>query len=116
MSTKTVDISDLSTKSRKYMVAATLEKRDKINKAARGVAHSALSNWQSTAPRKTGKLRNSVAFSANKSTAGVTTVSAQFHLVNILNNNKTRTRKTAGFYNRYKNDFGRIFYGKIKGL
>lgn len=113
---KTIDISEISSKSQKYMTAVVLDKRDKVNQLAKTTARAALNSWQSSAPAKTGKLRRSAAFSANKSTAGVTIVSSQFHLVNILNNSKTRRRKTAGFYNRYKNQFGRVFYSKIKGL
>ena len=116
MTTKTVKVDELATKSKKYMVAGILEKRDKVNTMAKTQARTALSAWKSAAPTKTGGLRNSVSFSANKSTAMVAITSSRFKLVNILNYEKTRSRKTAGFYTRYRNEQGRAFFAKIKGL
>lgn len=116
MATKKIDISELTTKSKKYMTAAILEKRDKVNTIAKTSAKSALSSWKSVAPHKTGALRNQATYFANKSTAGVSMTSNRFKLVNILNYEKTRQRKTAGFYTRWKNQHGKSFFGKIKGL
>ena len=109
MTTHKVDISSLSTLSRKLMIAKVLEKRDKVAKRGKAEANSALGDWRSSAPIKTGRLRNSFAVSTTKSGAQLSEVDNRLKLVNILNNRG----KTRGFYTRFLRKHGQSFFGSV---
>lgn len=110
MTTRYVDISELTELSRREMMKAILDKRDAVVKTAGKVSQEALSEWQSTAPMLTGRLRNSVVLSKHKYTAGLKVADDRFRLVNILNSHKKGPHhphgfKTAGFYDKYKSKY-----------
>lgn len=109
MTSRRVDISQLTTLSRKLMTAKILEKRDKIAIKAKGEANSSLGDWRSTAPVKTGQLRNSFKLTSNKSGAQLTPINERLRLVNILNNRG----KTKGFYSTFVRKHGQAFFKMV---
>lgn len=104
---KYYDISQLSVLSRREMVKAILDARDRVVNTGGFVSQRAIDEWHSVAPIKTGRLRNSVTLSKHKYTAGVKVTDDRFRLVNILN--YSNHMHTKGFYTKWKNKYVKEF-------
>lgn len=106
---RTVKVSELSTLSRKLMVAKILEKRDKVAQGGKISANSALMAWQSSAPMRTGRMRGSLRIDSNKSTANLVPVDSYMKVINSVN----KRGKHRGFLDTFRKTQGNSFLKKF---
>lgn len=106
---KTVKVSELSTLSRKVMVAKILEKRDKVAQGGKLSANSALMAWQSSAPMRTGRMRGSLRIDSNKSTANLVPIDSYMKVINSVN----KRGKHRGFLDTFRKTQGNSFLKKF---
>ena len=106
---KTVKVSELSTLSRKLMVAKILEKRDKVAQGGKISANSALMAWQSSAPMRTGRMRGSLRIDSNKSTANLVPIDSYMKVINSVN----KRGKHRGFLDTFRKTQGNSFLKKF---
>lgn len=106
---RTVKVSELSTLSRKLMVAKILEKRDKVAQGGKLSANSALMAWQSSAPMRTGRMRGSLRIDSNKSTANLVPIDSYMKVINSVN----KRGKHRGFLDTFRKTQGNSFLKKF---
>lgn len=106
---KTVNVSQFSTLSKKYMTAKILEQRDKVNTQAKASANTALGVWQTSAPMRTGKMRGSLMIESNKSTANLVPRDSYMKVINSVN----KRGKSNGFLDRFRKTQGNAFLTKF---
>lgn len=115
-----INFGQVLTNIQKQEIEMILNRRDKIMTIGNGVIDNAVNTFKVTAPRNTGQLSGSV----KKSKIGRNTVmlvvpkgpGARGNLVNILNNSKTRNRRSAGFYDRIELNARNRFTSKATNI
>lgn len=108
MTTRKIDLSDLNKLPRRYMTAKILEKRDDVARSARGSMAASLSVWQSTAPRRTGRMQSLMTLNSDKYSSALVPRDSYMKVVNSVN----KRGKHAGFADRYKRTQGKSFLSK----
>ncbi len=108
MTTRRIDISDLSKLPRRYMVAKILEKRDDVAKDAKGQINRSLSVWQSTAPYKTGRMQSLMTVHSDKYSSALVPRDGYIMVANAIN----KRGKHKGFMDKFKQTQGKSFLSK----
>lgn len=108
MTTKRIDVSQLSELPRRYMTAKILEKRDDVAKSAGSSMSGSLSVWTSTAPIKTGRMRSTMTLKRGKYGATMVPRDSYMMVINSVN----KRGKNKGFLDRFKRGQGKSFLQK----
>ena len=108
MTSRKIDISNLSELPRRYMVAKILEKRDDVANDAKKQMNSSLSVWQSTAPYKTGRMRSLMTVNSDKYSAALVPRDSYIMVANSVN----KYGKHKGFMDKFKRTQGKSFLSK----
>lgn len=108
MTTRKIDVSQLSELPRKYMTAKILEKRDDVAKQAGSDMSRALGVWSSTAPIKTGRMRSTMTLNRGKYGSSLVPRDSYMKVVNSVN----KYGKHKGFLDSFRRAQGRSFLQK----
>lgn len=108
MTSRKIDLSNLSKLPRRYMVAKILEKRDDVAKDAKGQINRSLSVWQSTAPYKTGRMQSLMTVHSDKYSSALVPRDSYMKVANSVN----KYGKHKGFMDKFKRNQGKSFLSK----
>lgn len=108
MTSRKIDISNLSELPRRYMVAKILEKRDDVANDAQKQMNASLSVWQATAPFKTGRMQSLMTVHSDKYSAALVPRDSYMMVANSVN----KRGKHKGFMDKFKRNQGKSFLSK----
>ena len=107
MTTRKIELEDLTKLTRKEMAHQILNMRDRVGKNAQASTTAALSGWHGTAPYRTGAMRAAPRMALGKGVSHLEVPSGkEFYKINSVN----KYGKHAGFYDKFKRQYGRAFF------